>query len=139
MTSPQPKPRLLVVDDDPAICEIYREVLNGQGYDVVTAGSCAQAMEQMDAIKGDVQVLVVDLGLPDCDGGDFVRDAAAKYGDRPTLYVSGWTDEFWQLQDAPGRWLVMRKPVPIARLLAAVRWLAHGGPKPPELDDSEAP
>ena len=105
------------------------------GYDVITAGTCAAAMQQMDRVKADVQVLVVDLGLPDCDGGDFVRDSAAKYGGRPTMYVSGWTDEFWQLHDAPGRWLIMRKPVPIKKLLAAVEWLASGGPKPPELDE----
>lgn len=129
--------RLLVVDDDPAICEIYREVLEQTGYRVVTAGSCADAMRQMDAIAGDAQVLVVDLGLPDGDGGDFVRDAAAKFGERPTLYVSGWTDEFWQLHDVPGRWLIMRKPVPIKKLLAAVRWLAEGGAKPAELDEAD--
>lgn len=126
--------RLLIVDDDPAICEIYREVLEQKGFQVVTAGSCADAIKQMDALKGDAQALVVDLGLPDGDGGDFVRDAAAKYGERPTLYVSGWTDEFWQLHDVPGRWLIMRKPVPIQKLLAAVTWLVEGGPKPAELD-----
>ena len=32
----------------------------------------------MDRIKGEAQVLVVDLGLPDGDGSDFVRDAVAK-------------------------------------------------------------
>jgi two-component system KDP operon response regulator KdpE len=130
-----PPTRLLVVDDDAAIVQIYEEVLRAEGYDVVTAGSCAEAMRQMDAIKGDAQVLVVDLGLPDGDGSGFVADASAKYGARPTMFVSGWTDEFWQLQDAPGRWLIMRKPVPIPKLLAAVRWLAEGGPKPPALDD----
>ncbi len=126
--------RLLVVDDDTTILQIYREVLEHGGYEVVTAVSCADAMAKMDAINGQAQVLVVDLGLPDCDGADFVRDASAKYGDRPTLYVSGWTDEFWQLGDAPGRWLIMRKPVPIKRLIAAVQWLERGGDRPPELD-----
>ena len=127
--------RVLVVDDDASITKIYDEVLTGTGYTVVTAGSCAGAMAQMDSIGGDAQVLVVDLGLPDGDGADFVRDSATKYGTRPTLYVSGWTDEFWQLQDAPGRWIIMRKPIPVRKLLAAVRWLALGGPKPPELDE----
>jgi DNA-binding response OmpR family regulator len=126
--------RLLVVDDDPTILEIYRDVLERNGYEVVTAMTGADAMARMDAIQGQAQVLVVDLGLPDCDGADFVRDAFARFGDRPTLYVSGWTDEFWQLGDAPGRWLIMRKPVPIKRLLAAVRWLEHGGERPAELD-----
>ena len=128
--------RVFVVDDDPAITQIYDEVLKGMGYDVVTAGSCADAMAKLDAIKGDVQVLVVDLGLPDGDGADFVKDAAAKYGSKPTMYVSGWSDEFWQLHDAPGRWIIMRKPLPIKKLLAAVGWLVEGGPKPPELDET---
>lgn len=128
--------RVFVVDDDPAITQIYDEVLKGMGYDVVTAGSCGDAMAKLDAIKGDVQVLVVDLGLPDGDGADFVKDAAAKYGSKPTMYVSGWSDEFWQLHDAPGRWIIMRKPLPIKKLLAAVGWLVEGGPKPSELDET---
>ena len=128
-------PRLLIVDDDRAIIDIYREVLTHEGFDVLTAPSCAAAMARMDEHAGDVQVLLVDLGLPDGDGADFVRDSAAKYGPRPSLYVSGWTDEFWQLDDAPGRWLILRKPVPVKQLIAAVRWLAYGGDKPPELDE----
>jgi DNA-binding response OmpR family regulator len=126
--------RVLVVDDDPQIVRTYDEILRTEKFGVLTAGSCRAAMAQLDTVKGDVQVLVVDIGLPDGDGSDFVRDAAKKYGDRPTLYVTGWSDEFWQLSDVPGRWLVMRKPVPIRRLLAGVRWLAQGGPKPAELD-----
>jgi DNA-binding response OmpR family regulator len=125
---------VLVVDDDKSICEIYAEVLASRGYRVVSAHSCKHAMQQMDAIEGAAQVLVVDFGLPDGDGADFVRESTAKYGARNTLYVSGWTDEFWQLDDAPGRWLIMRKPVPIPKLFAAVDWLARGGPKPAELE-----
>jgi DNA-binding response OmpR family regulator len=126
--------RVFVVDDDAAITQIYDEVLRGQGYDVITASSCGDAMAKLAAVNADVQVMVVDLGLPDGDGADFVRDAAAKYGSKPTMYVSGWSDEFWQMHDAPGRWIIMRKPLPIKKLLAAVGWLIAGGPKPAELD-----
>ena len=135
MTEPARPPRLLVVDDDPAIRQIYEEVLGREGYRVVSAGSCAEALARMDEIEGDAQVLVIDLGLPDGDGGDFAQASASKYGARPSLYVSGWTDEFWQLGDVPGRWLILRKPVPIPKLIAAVRWLADGGDKPAILDD----
>ena len=128
-------PRVFVVDDDTQIVQLYDVALRGQGYEVITASTCAEATAKLDAIKGDAQVLVVDFGLPDGDGADFVRDAAAKYGPKPTLYVSGWTDEFWQLSDAPGRWLIMRKPINMKKLLAAVAWLAHGGDKPAELDE----
>lgn len=135
MTAPLRVSRILVVDDDPAITALYDEVLRGVGYDVVTAGSIAEAMAAMERINGDAQVLVVDLGLPDGDGADFVRDAADRFGAKPTMYVSGWTDEMWQLSEAPGRWIVMRKPLPVKKLLAGVKWLGEGGEKPPELDE----
>jgi len=129
--------RLLVVDDDPAICQIYRDVLARDAYEVVVAGSCTEAMAQMDALGGEASALVVDLGLPDGDGAEFVYASTRKYGARPTLFVSGWTDEFWDLSRAPGRWLVMRKPVPIAKLRLAVGWLLRGGDKPKELDQPD--
>ena len=126
-------PRVLVVDDDATITRIYDEFLSGQGYQVVTALSCSEAIKRMDEINGDADVLLVDLGLPDGDGAELVRTLASKHGNKPTMYVSGWTDEFWQLQDAPGRWLIIPKPVPLNKLIAAVRWLEKGGDKPPEL------
>jgi DNA-binding response OmpR family regulator len=126
-------PRVLVVDDDSTITRMYDEVLSGEGYSVVTAGSCADAVKKMEEIQGDADVLLVDLGLPDGDGAELARTLASKHGSRPTMYVSGWTDEFWQLQDAPGRWLIIPKPVPLKKLIAAVRWLEKGGDKPAEL------
>ena len=137
MTLDAPRPRLLVVDDDPAICRVYKDVFARLNYDVMSAESCVEAMAQMSTINGDATVLIVDLGLPDGDGTDFVRASIQKYGPRPTLFVSGWTDEFWNLSETPGRWLVMRKPIPIAKLTAAVQWLATGGEKPRELDASD--
>ena len=126
-------PRVLVVDDDQIILKMYEEVLASQGYEVISAGSCSEAMQKMDEINGDTDVMLVDLGLPDGDGAELARNLAAKHGSKPTMYVSGWTDEFWQLQDAPGRWLIIPKPVPLKKLIAAVRWLEHGGDKPAEL------
>jgi CheY-like chemotaxis protein len=129
-----PATRVFVVDDDHAIVKLYDDALHAAGYSVVTATSFADAIAKMGEIKGETDVLIVDLGLPDGDGADFARDAASKYGSRPTLFVSGWTDEFWQLSDAPGRWLIMRKPLPLRKVILAVGWLAHGGDKPAELD-----
>ncbi|MFN2567220.1 MAG: response regulator [Gemmatimonadaceae bacterium] len=126
--------RVLVVDDDPAICRAYHDILTAEGYEVVTSGGRAEGLAALEKLGGAVDVFVVDIGLRDADGPDFARDAVAKFGNRPTIYVSGWTDEFWDLSNAPGPWLVLRKPVPIPRLLAALRWLIEGGPKPSELE-----
>jgi DNA-binding response OmpR family regulator len=115
---------LLIVDDDPLICQSYDEILRSHGYDVAVAGSRHAALETIDRLSGAIDLLVLDIALPDADGSDLAHEISERIGTRPTLYVSGWTDEFWNLSSAPGRWLVMQKPIPVPRLLAAVDYLA---------------
>ena len=126
VSAPPPNaiPRVLVVDDDVSICALYMGILRAEGYDVATAGSRAAALAEIDRLDGSVDVLVLDIALPDADGAELAHEIVTKIGQRPTLYVSGWTDEFWNLSNAPGRWLVMQKPIPVPRLIAAVEWLA---------------
>ncbi|MGH7617180.1 MAG: response regulator [Gemmatimonadaceae bacterium] len=126
-----PGSHVLVVDDDPAICAAYDQILRSRGYEVATAGSRADALAQIDRLDGLVGVLIVDITLPDADGTDLAREIIERIGSRPALYVSGWSEEFGNLSDAPGRWLVMQKPIPIPRLIAAVDWLAGKRTAPP--------
>lgn len=128
------KRRVLVVDDDDSIRTTYDEILSAEGYEVVTAGSRAEGMAALTSLNGAVDAYIVDFRLHDADGPELARDAHARFGARPTIYVSGWTDEFWDMSDAPGPWVVLRKPVAVPRLLAALRWLLDGGPRPPELE-----
>ena len=118
--------RVLIVDDDRSICEAYQEILSAEGYDVVTAGSAEEALAALDRTQGKVDDLILDIGLPDADGADLARDISTRIGNRPTLYVSGLADDFWQLGDAPGRWRVRQKPIPIPWLVETVKWLAEG-------------
>jgi DNA-binding NtrC family response regulator len=127
-------PRILIVDDDASICLAYSEVLTGVGYEVLTANSRADAMAVLDIVGDTVDVLVLDIRLPDADGSEVARDIADRIGQRPTLYVSGWTEDFWDLAEAPGRWRVRQKPIPIPWLLDTVKWLAGGGQEPPPDD-----
>jgi len=126
-----PGSHVLIVDDDPAICAAYDQILRSHGFDVTTAGSRADALAQVDRLDGMVDVLVMDITLPDGDGTSLAREIIERIGLRPALYVSGWAEEFWDLSDAPGRWLVMQKPIPIPRLIAAVEWLAGRRTRPP--------
>ncbi len=121
--------RILIVDDDPAIRQAYQEILSNEGYDVLTAGGRTEGLAALEQVNGEVGLFIVDFGLRDADGPDFARDAVAKYGPRPTLYVSGWTDEFWDMSNAPGPWLALRKPVPVPELLSAIRSLLGSEPK----------
>jgi CheY-like chemotaxis protein len=126
-----PPSHVLVVDDDAATCAAYDQILRSRGYEVTTAGSRADALAQIDRLDGMVDVIIMDISLPDAEGTDLAREIVERIGLRPVLYVSGWSEEFWDLSDAPGRWLVMQKPIPIPRLVAGVEWLAGRRACPP--------
>lgn len=62
-------PHLLIVDDEPAICELIAEVAVEDGYTVAKAGDIRQARIQIERQKPDVVLL--DVQLPDGDGMEF--------------------------------------------------------------------
>jgi two-component system, OmpR family, response regulator len=68
-TSPQP--RLLIVDDDPAVREIVRRYFSANGFDVAEAGDAAAAREVLQRSPRDLVLL--DIGLPGEDGLTLAR------------------------------------------------------------------
>ncbi len=58
--------RLLVVDDDPSIRTVCAEILGNHGYEVLEAGSCAEAERTVREKRP--HLLLVDVQLPDGDG-----------------------------------------------------------------------
>jgi DNA-binding response OmpR family regulator len=68
--------KILVVDDEPNITELVKLYLEGEGYQVVTAGNGHDALLQFDVSKPDL--IVLDLMLPDIDGFEVCRQIRAK-------------------------------------------------------------
>ena len=122
---------VLVVDDDPRICAAYVEILSAHGYDVTVAKSRTETLAALDRVGREIDVLILDLTLPDTEGAELSRLISDRIGPRPALFVTGWVDEFWDLSAAPGRWLVMQKPIPVRRLIEGIEWLAGRRPRPP--------
>jgi CheY-like chemotaxis protein len=70
--------RILVVDDHADTNLAVAKLLAQKGYNVRTAQSCSAAIEA--AQSGTVDLLLCDLGLPDGDGCDLLRDLRKAYG-----------------------------------------------------------
>jgi CheY-like chemotaxis protein len=67
--------RILVVDDDPTILALVREILQDEGYDVATARNGAEALKRVaETVPA---VLVTDLMMPVMDGRALVRACRA--------------------------------------------------------------
>jgi CheY-like chemotaxis protein len=65
------RPRVLVIDDDDAICELLRQALGDEGYAVATVPHGAAALELVKHHQP--AVMLVDLRMPIMDGWAFVE------------------------------------------------------------------
>jgi CheY-like chemotaxis protein len=62
------------------------------GYRVDTAGSATEAMNKIKLMSGQVDLAVVDVGLPDRRGDVLVNELRALYPDLPIVIASGYED-----------------------------------------------
>jgi two-component system response regulator PilR (NtrC family) len=111
--------RALVVDDEVDFLTTYERLLRRQGYEVVTATSCAAGLAAVARER--MQLVISDLRLPDGDGLDVVR-AARGAADPPTvIVVTGYPSaERRRAALAAGATTFLAKPFVAATLLAAI-------------------
>ena len=115
------EPCVLIVEDDVQICRFVRGALRDDGYRTVEAGSVARALEE--AAARPPQLVVLDLGLPDRDGVQFIREVRT-WSAVPILVLSARTGEDAKIDalDA-GADDYLTKPFGIGELRARVRVL----------------
>jgi DNA-binding response OmpR family regulator len=81
---------VLVVEDEAKLRGLVRAFLEGEGLTVFTSGSGAEALTIGSRVRPDVVVL--DLGLPDIDGEDVLRELRRSY-DVPVLVLTARASE----------------------------------------------
>ncbi len=80
-----PKGRVLVVDDEPAIRALVAKIVERAGYPVETARDGAEAIERLDHTP--FAVIVLDLMMPNVDGFGLIDHLRARGGPRPAVIV----------------------------------------------------
>jgi len=78
--------RILVVDDEPQLLRALQITLKGHGYDTVTAADGRHALA--GAASAHPDLVLLDLGLPDIDGVDVIRQLRA-WTPIPIIILSG--------------------------------------------------
>ena len=81
---------VLIIEDEPAIRRFLRVSLAESGYRVIEAGSGQEAMRRLRLDKPDI--IVLDLGLPDVDGLDVIREIR-QTSPVPIVVLSSRADE----------------------------------------------
>ena len=113
------KYKILVVEDDQAISGVIQTVLESNGYQVLTAQRCRQGVLMLSSHVPDLVLL--DLGLPDMDGEEFIRIARDSSG-IPIIVLSARSEEDDKVSALDlGANDYITKPFGTAELLARVR------------------
>jgi DNA-binding response OmpR family regulator len=116
--------RVLVVDDEPAICRALSIAMTRAGFDVVTAQSGDGALSVLASEH--VDVLVIDLRIPDTRGDVVFELAAATHPHlrHQTLFMTGDISERAHKLIVSCKCPAIRKPFELRELIAAVEALA---------------
>jgi two-component system OmpR family response regulator len=113
------QPQVLVVDDDKEICVLVSDFLSQQGLKVVSAGNWSETAAILD--RGQIDLLVLDLMLPDKHGYEICREIRSK-SNLPILMLTAMgseTDRVVGLEVGADDYLA--KPFSPRELLARIR------------------
>jgi two-component system KDP operon response regulator KdpE len=120
MTSGSSLQHILIVDDEPAIRRFLRTSLTAQGFQVIEALDGKSAFEELR--RHHIDLLVLDLGLPDMDGFEIIDRLRHTGSSVPILVLSSRTDEAGKVKALDlGADDYVTKPFGVEELLARVR------------------
>ena len=113
------KPSILLVDDEAMIVQIGRLTLERAGFEVVTAGDGAEAVEVFRDRGGRFDLVILDVTMPVMSGRDAFRQLVELDPGVKVLFSTGFTSE--DLIELDGAVGLLTKPYRPQNLLAAVR------------------
>jgi two-component system cell cycle response regulator DivK len=128
MTSSAPGPVVLIVDDNERNLKLACDVLNAAGFRILTAADGARALALAEEVVPDLVLL--DLRLPDLDGGDVALALArgARTRDIPVVALSALPNRG---EPAPCFAGYLEKPINVAAFPEQVRAYCRDASTPP--------
>jgi signal transduction histidine kinase len=118
---------VLVVEDDPSVGMLVREVLEELGYHVLAAADPLKAVPVLASAQP-IDLLITDVGMPGMDGRELSEIARTHRAALPILFMSGYARNAAVRTDilGPKMWL-LDKPFTLDALTARVERILHGG------------
>ena len=111
---------VLLAEDDEAVRDITRHVLESNGYRVLEASRGAEAIRLFEEHRGPIHLLLTDVVMPDMNGCELARFLLGRRPELKVLFVSGYTDAAIRhsaLEDMP----FLQKPFSVEALTRKVR------------------
>ena len=84
---------VLLIDDEERILTVGREICKALGYSVITAASGKEALRIYKARKNEIHLVILDMIMPDMDGGLVFNSIKAIDPEVKVLLSSGYSEE----------------------------------------------
>ena len=81
-------PRILVVDDEPTVVDVFNEFLAAQGYEVTVVSNGEDAVRMIPSLRPDI--ILTDINLPGLSGLEVMRHARAHDPEVAVIVVTGY-------------------------------------------------
>jgi two-component system cell cycle sensor histidine kinase/response regulator CckA len=118
---------VLLLDDEPAVRDVARDILRRSGFQVLEAVHASAALEICRSHPGPIDLLVTDVVMPDVAGPSLARRLLALRPSMRVLLMSGYSDDeklCRGVEDVPFPYL--QKPLTVAALTQRVREVLDG-------------
>ncbi len=114
--------RLLLVEDDPEILNLLRDMLRLKGHRVVAVGDGEKALDII--ASSDFDLVLTDLGMPVISGWEIAKRAKEKNPNLPVVMITGWGAQYEDAELASrGVDLILAKPLSWDKLLSSIEKL----------------
>ena len=113
--------RALVIDDCDAVRATLVTMLAAIDYDVRTASSGAQGLEQIAVSRVSISLAIVDMQMPGLSGAQTLLHLRDRFSDLPAVLISGREQSFFKDElDHLSDFVFLQKPFSHAQLTSAI-------------------
>ncbi|MCG6533741.1 MAG: chorismate synthase [Syntrophales bacterium LBB04] len=114
--------RILVVDDDSSIRNLFVQILNSLGYVAMVASSGLEALSIVEKVGGMLDIVLTDIVMPGISGKELGRRLQAEYPHIRLLFMSGYGEETVSQYGIDGQDVVfLQKPITPDNLVTKLR------------------
>ena len=115
--------RIMVIDDEPLICEMLQVVLSRAGHDVLTASNGIEALHLIGE-DGAVELVIADIVMPEMDGLETIVQLRKRHPGLKVIAISGGSRignaDFLAMAERLGASETFYKPLDNDELLVAI-------------------
>ena len=118
---------VLLVEDEDAVRSFAARALGQRGYNVLEATTGAEALEVFANHKGEVDLVVSDVIMPEMDGPTLMQKLRRERPDLKIIFISGYAEDAFRKHLAENEdFMFLQKPFDLKELAAAVKAALQG-------------